>query len=75
MTQYECLPCKHEGMSLNPQHPHKKLYMAVHACDPRIGEERQVDHNSPLVNQLSQKCGRFYLSEEHVWRQYAESEL
>lgn len=31
----KCLLCKHEDLSLDPQHSHKKPGMVVHVCNPR----------------------------------------
>lgn len=54
MAQNTFLPPKHKELSLNSQHPHKKLGMMQIPCNPNTAEHTQVSPESSLVSQSSQ---------------------
>lgn len=56
MSQIKNAFCASMRVKSTPQHSHEKPGVAVYACDPSVGEQRQTDPRSSTVTQCSQKC-------------------
>lgn len=46
-----CLLCKHEDLSLDPQHPGKRLGTVAHACDPPPPPKMETGESLGLAGQ------------------------
>lgn len=70
----KCWLSKHEGLSLQSWHPHKKLSIAVHGCNLSTERQRQEDRRGSLANQSSQSESSKFSEQVYLQNNVAESD-